>query len=200
MNVDRIAEEVLAVAHEVLSDLRTEIQDVAEDIVRRLRDGNKIMICGNGGSAADAQHFSAELVSRFLIDREPYAAIALTTDTSVLTAVGNDMGYEDVFVKQVQALGRPGDLLIAISTSGSSDNVLRAVDAARLRGIATLAMTGGEGGRLATVAERVLLISCTGHTPRIQEGLYLAMHMICEQVEERMVAISSADSASTTPG
>lgn len=197
MNVDRIAEAYLAVAHEVLSALRADILEAAEDIVRRLRDGHKIMLCGNGGSAADAQHFAAELVNRFLIDRAPYAAIALTTDTSILTAIGNDVGYDDVFAKQVLALGRPGDLLVAISTSGNAKSVLRAVDAARAAGVATLAMTGGDGGRLAARADRVLLVSSTRQTPRIQEGHCLMMHMICEQVEERLVAIGGADAATT---
>ena len=117
MNWDRVAEEYLAVADEVFGSLREPIDELAKEVAGRLRDGGKIMVCGNGGSAADAQHLAGEMVNKFLKDRKPYAAIALSTDTSVISAIGNDFGYDLIFDKQVRALGRSGDVLIAISTS-----------------------------------------------------------------------------------
>lgn len=184
MDWDDISADYLAVAHHVLVGLRKHIEAVALDLARRLDQGGKVLICGNGGSAADAQHFSAELVNRFLLDRRPYAGIALTTDTSSLTAIGNDCGYDHVFAKQVQALGRSGDALIAISTSGNAANVCRAVEAAKELGLHTIALTGGAGGRLTTLSDQSLSISCTEHTPRIQEGHGLIIHLLCERLEE----------------
>lgn len=186
MNWDRIAEEYLAVAHEALSELREEICAVSNDMVARIRAGNKILFCGNGGSAADAQHFAAELVNRFLLNRDPLPGISLTTDTSAITSIGNDFGFDEIFAKQVRGLGRPGDLLVGISTSGNSPNVVKAVEAAREMGMGTLAMVGGEGGQMATLADQVLCIACTGHTPRVQEGHHLIMHLICEDVEAQL--------------
>lgn len=188
MNWDRVAEEYLAVAYEVMSGLRPSIETMAELMSARLRAGNKILLCGNGGSAASAQHFAAELVNRFLIDRAPYAGLALSTDTSALTSIANDDAFEAVFAKQVLALGRAGDLLVGISTSGNSVNVRRAFAAARSIGVETLAMVGGDGGRLAAEADHVLCISATRHTPRVQEGQELVMHLLCERIEELMTA------------
>jgi D-sedoheptulose 7-phosphate isomerase len=184
MNWDKVAEEYLSVAQQVLSEMRAAIETVAADLAARIERGNKVMICGNGGSAADAQHFAAELVNRFLLDRRPYAAIALTTDTSVMTSIGNDYGYEHVFAKQVEGLGRAGDALVAISTSGNAPNVCRAVEAARKMDLHTVALTGGEGGQLMTLADTVLCVSCTTSTPRIQEGHGVIIHALCEQMEE----------------
>ena len=146
MNWDHIAEEYLAVADEVFGSLRQTVDDLAQKVADRLRDGGKIMVCGNGGSAADAQHLAGEMVNRFLKDRKPYAAIALSTDTSVLSAIGNDFGYEFVFEKQVRALGRSGDVLIAISTSGNAANVCRAVEAAGPSEHPDGGLTGGRAG------------------------------------------------------
>lgn len=188
MNLDRIAEEYLIVASEVFNDLRVPIREASIEIVARLRAGGKILFCGNGGSAADAQHFAAEFLNRFLLERAPLAGLALTTDTSALTAIGNDYGFAGVFAKQVEGLGQPGDLLVAISTSGNAENVLRAVDAAHRRGVLVLGLTGGTGGRLAAAADRVLCVASTAHTPRIQEGHHLIMHLVCEFVEEQMAA------------
>lgn len=184
MNWDQLAETYLAVAHEVVSGLRDTLETVADDLANRVGQGHKIMICGNGGSAADAQHFAAELVNRFLLERRPYAAMALSTDTSVLTSIANDYGYPEVFAKQVQGLGVAGDALIAVSTSGKAPNVLRAVEAAKALDIHTIALTGGTGGELATLADTVLSVSSTTETPRIQEGHGLIIHILCERIEE----------------
>lgn len=184
MNWDTIAADYLAVADQVFNELRPAVDDLAAEVARRLRAGGKVMVCGNGGSAADAQHIAGELVNRFLKERRPYAGIALTTDASVMTSIGNDYGYEYIFEKQVQALGRSDDILLAISTSGGAANVCRAVAAANALGILTVALTGGTGGRLANLADRVLNVSCTRSTPRIQEGHQLVFHALCERLEE----------------
>ena len=184
MNWDHIAEEYLAVADEVFGSLRRTVDDLAEEVAERLRNGGKIMVCGNGGSAADAQHLAGEMVNRFLKERRPYAAIALSTDTSVISAIGNDFGYEFVFEKQVRALGRNGDVLIAISTSGDAANVCRAVERAGPLNILTVGLTGGTGGQLIKLANRPVCISSSKSTPRIQEGHQLVIHALCERVEE----------------
>lgn len=184
MNWDRAAEEYLAVAHEVLCDLKPAVEALADLLAQRLRAGGKLLACGNGGSAADAQHLAAELVNRFLKDRRPYAAIALTTDTSILTSVGNDFGFEQAFSKQVEALGAPGDALIVFTTSGNSANILRAVEAARARGMLTVAVTGGTGGRVRDMVDRCLCVAASAHTPRIQEGHQFLLHALCERIEE----------------
>lgn len=186
MNWDAIAADYLAVANQIFSELAGDIDAVADVITDRIRNGGKLLICGNGGSAADAQHIAGEFINRFLKERRPYAAIALTTDTSVLTAIGNDYSFDEVFEKQVQGLGQPGDVLLCISTSGNSANLLRAVAAARELGILTLAMTGGSGGKLAPACDRVLSVSCTASTPRIQEGHHLIFHALCERIEEQL--------------
>ena len=186
MDWNTIAEDYLAVAEQVFGPLHETIDAVAAEVVARLKDGNKVMFCGNGGSAADAQHLAGEFVNRFLIERAPYAGVALSTDTSVLTAIGNDYAFDQVFEKQVQAIGKKGDVLFAISTSGNAGNVCKAVEAAKKMGILTVAMTGGTGGKLAGLVDRVLSISCTRSTPRIQEGHLLIMHGFCQRVEELM--------------
>jgi D-sedoheptulose 7-phosphate isomerase len=188
MNWDQIKTDHEAVVAEVFGRLRPEIEAFSRVVVAALRAGNKVMVCGNGGSAGDAQHIVGEFVNRFLLERKPYAAIALTTDTSSMTAIGNDYSFDQVFEKQVQALGKKGDVLLGISTSGNAANVRRAFEAARQLGITTVALTGGTGGKLAPLADRVLSISCTRHTPRIQEGHELAFHLFCELIEEMMEA------------
>jgi len=184
MDWNAIAENYLAVANEIFRDRTEMIEDVAADLAERVNRGNKVLICGNGGSAADAQHFVGEMLNRFLMERRPYPAIALTTDTSVMTAIGNDYGYEFIFEKQVQGLGKEGDALIAISTSGQAENVCQAVHAAKEMGIETIALTGGTGGRLAEICDKVISVSCTKSTPRIQEGHSLIIHVLCERIEE----------------
>ena len=165
-------------------ELAQPIEDLSQDCAARMRKGAQILACGNGGSAGDAQHFVGELVNRFLLERRPFAGVALTTDTSVITAIGNDYSYEEIFSKQVEALGRESDILFGISTSGNAANVCRAFDAAKERGVLTVAMTGGTGGELAKKADVVLSIACTSHTPRIQEGHQLLIHLFCERLEE----------------
>lgn len=159
--------------------------EAAGRLVGCLRAGGKLLICGNGGSAADAQHWAGELVSRFRYDRPGLAAIALTTDTSILTAIGNDYGYERVFARQVEALGRPGDLLFALSTSGRSANVVAALRAARAAGLGTVGFTGAEGGAMAALCDLLIQVP-SDSTPRIQEGHEVLGHAICEMVERTL--------------
>lgn len=148
-----------------------------------LREGQKLLLFGNGGSAADAQHIAAEFVNRFKLERTPLPAIALTTDTSALTSIANDYGYEQVFSKQVRALGRRGDVALAISTSGNAPNVLAAASTCRDLGIRVIALTGGSAGRLAALADLVLCVPGTNDTARIQETHILIGHTICELVD-----------------
>ena len=157
----------------------------AELMVTSLRAGGKVLIFGNGGSAADAQHIAAELVNRLNYDRPPIAAIALTTDTSILTSIGNDSSFEDLFARQVGALGRKGDVALAISTSGNSPNVLRAVAAAREIGIKTIALAGRDGGKLAAAADLALVVESSA-TQRIQETHITIAHILCELVEDAL--------------
>lgn len=186
MDWDRIAADARSVLDETVRRLREPIEAAAERLAECLRAGGKILLCGNGGSAADAQHMAAELVNRFLLNRPAWPAIALTTDTSALTAIGNDCGFEAVFERQVEALGRPSDSLIAFSTSGRSSNVLRAVAAARRGGLWTLAITGGDGGPLRDAVDLCVCVSSVQITPRIQEGHQLILHLLCERIEERL--------------
>jgi D-sedoheptulose 7-phosphate isomerase len=161
------------------------IADTASACVAALRGGHKILFAGNGGSAADAQHLAGELVSRFAYDRPGLAAFALTTDTSVLTAIGNDYGYERLFARQVEAVGSAGDVLFGISTSGRSPNVLRALDVAREKGLVTVGMTGRGGGQLPERCTFLLRVP-SAVTPRIQEGHIAMGHAICEIIEAQM--------------
>ena len=186
MDWDAFAEGHLDAAHEVLTTLRPAIEAVAAGLAERLRAGGKVLACGNGGSAADAQHFAAELVNRFQRERRPYAALALTTDTSVLTSIGNDYDFSQVFSKQVEALGRPGDVLLAISTSGNAANACRAAEAAKAAGLWTVALCGGKGGALAGLADEVLCVASSGVTARIQEGHAMIIHALCQLVEEML--------------
>jgi D-sedoheptulose 7-phosphate isomerase len=155
----------------------------AQLCVDALRADGRILVAGNGGSAADAQHFAGELVSRFYFDRPALAAIALSTDTSILTAIGNDYGYDMVFSRQIEANGRAGDVFVAISTSGNSPNVLRAIDAARSRKMTVIGLTGDSGGRMAGICDVCLRAPSTS-TPRIQECHLVMEHFICAYVED----------------
>jgi D-sedoheptulose 7-phosphate isomerase len=154
----------------------------ADAISRALAAGGRVLACGNGGSAADAQHFAAELVGRFTRERRALAAVALTTDTSILTAVANDYGYDRVFARQVEALGRPGDVLLAVSTSGRSPNVVAAVAAARNRQMATVALTGGDGGPIGAAADVHINVPSPS-AARTQEVHRTMLHVICDLVE-----------------
>jgi D-sedoheptulose 7-phosphate isomerase len=167
--------------------LRVQVHDVVARCVAALRQGNKILFAGNGGSAADAQHWAAELVSRFNYDRPGLAGVALTTDTSALTAIGNDYGYEQVFARQIEAIGRKGDLLIAISTSGNSRNILRGIETANSLGIDVIGFTGRSGGVMADRCT-VCLRMPSDDTPKIQEGHELLGHLICGMIEREMFA------------
>lgn len=157
-------------------------------IVETFENGNKILICGNGGSAADAQHFAAEFTGRYEMERRPLPAIALTTDTSALTAIGNDYSFDVVFSKQVEALGKAGDLLYAISTSGNSKNVLKAIDVAKRRGMHIIAMTSGDGGAITSLLSSKDISLCVPakRTARIQEVHLLILHSICDAVDNIM--------------
>jgi len=157
----------------------------AELLIAALRGGGTIYVCGNGGSAADAQHIAGELVGRFLRERQALACVALTTNSSLLTCIGNDYSFDEVFARQVRALVRPGDALWAISTSGSSPNILRAAEAARLRGAKVLAMTGRSGGRLKDLADVALCVPADS-TPRIQQGHLALLHLLCGLVEDNL--------------
>lgn len=170
-----------------LSPLAPLVAQATEMIWASLEAGGRLFLAGNGGSAADAQHIAAELTGRFLRDRRPMAAIALHANSSSTTAIGNDFGYEQVFARELAALGRDGDVLVAISTSGNSANVLRAVDAARERGIAVIGLTGEPGGRLRDCCDVCLAVP-TSHTPRIQEMHITIGHTICELLEARVLS------------
>jgi D-sedoheptulose 7-phosphate isomerase len=150
-----------------------------------LRGGGRVLAFGNGGSAADAQHLAGELVGRFLRDRAALSAIALTTDSSVVTAIGNDMGYDSVFRRQVEAHGRPGDVAVGITTSGRSPNVVQALQVARERGLVTMGLTGGGGGRLAGAVDYLIDVP-HAETARIQEVHVMVVHVLCQIVEEEM--------------
>jgi D-sedoheptulose 7-phosphate isomerase len=171
----------------VLADkpLLAAVQQVADVCVAALRTGRKILFCGNGGSAADSQHLAAELVSRLNYDRPGLCAFALTVDTSALTAIGNDYGYERVFSRQVEAVGQPGDVLIAISTSGNSPNVLRALEAAKARGLTTIGKTGKTGGKMAPLCDIALKMPAND-TPRVQECHMMLGHIYCALIEDAL--------------
>jgi D-sedoheptulose 7-phosphate isomerase len=158
---------------------------LADLIAERVRAGGKVLVFGNGGSAADAQHFAGELVGRFTKEGPPIAALALNTDTTIMTAIGNDYGYEHIFKRQVEAHARPGDVAIAISTSGNSKNVLSAMEVAKSRGLLTIAMTGEGGGKLGPLVDHLFAVP-SRDTPRIQEVHHLMNHILCELLEERL--------------
>ena len=188
MTVDRIreiADESIEVKRAFFDSNATLVLRAAEILIEAIRDGGKILFFGNGGSAADAQHLAAELVNRLNYDHPPIAAIALTTDSSILTSVGNDLSFDELFERQVLALGRKGDVAIAISTSGNSPNVLRASQAARRIGMQVVALTGRDGGQLAREADLALVVN-SGSTQRIQETHITIGHIICELVEETL--------------
>jgi len=173
-----------AAAHEKMAAHTASIVAVADAIVKALTSGGSVLVFGNGGSAADAQHFAAELVGRYEKERKAYPAIALTTDTSALTAIGNDYGFDRVFSRQVEALGKSGDVAIGITTSGNSPNVLRALEAGNERGLITVALTGG-GGQAGSIASLHVAVD-EERTARIQEVHATVLHVICELVEQEL--------------
>lgn len=160
-----------------------QIATAAETVGAAAAAGNTVLLFGNGGSAADAVHVAAEFVGRYLVERRPLPALALNANISALTAIGNDYGFEEIFARQVTALGRPGDVAIGLTTSGRSPNVAKGLEAAREKGLRTIAMTGEDPGPVGAAAELTIAIP-SGETPRIQEGHMVAAHTICEWVEE----------------
>ncbi len=189
MSTEWIQAELAAVASymEELAKQASVIERIAECCAQTLQAGGKIMFCGNGGSAADSQHLAAEFVGRYKMERKALNSVALTVDTSILTAVGNDYGYDDVFRRQVEGIGRAGDVLIGLSTSGNSTNVLKAFEQAAVMGITTVAFTGAGGGMMQQKADICLAVpaSVTNH---IQEMHITAGHLICELTEKKVCA------------
>ncbi len=165
--------------------IQSALEAAALACVDALGSGGKILIAGNGGSAADAQHIAGELVSRFVLERPGLPAIALTTDTSILTAIGNDYGHERLFVRQVEALGRAGDIFIAYSTSGGSPNILRALEFAGEQGLVRIGLTGNRGGPICALCEHVLQVP-SADTPKIQEGHLILGHILCGLIENAL--------------
>ena len=184
-HVVRILKEAAA-AHERMAANAGKIAAVAEVIAASLKQGGSVLVFGNGGSAADAQHFAAELVGRYEKDRKAWPAVALTTDTSALTAIGNDYGFDRVFARQLEALGKKGDVAVGISTSGNSPNVLRALETARDRGLITVALTG-KGGQAGSIAAHHIAVQ-EDRTARVQEVHATVLHVICELVETELSA------------
>jgi D-sedoheptulose 7-phosphate isomerase len=180
--IEEILKESLEVKETFVRNNILNLTLLAEKVAQAFTNDRKLMLCGNGGSAADAQHIAAEFINRFVLERPPLPAMALTTDTSVITSIGNDYSFDDVFSKQVKALGMEGDVLLAISTSGNSENVLSAVRDARSQGIFTAALIGADGGRLAGLVD-LALVAKTRHTPRVQEAHILAGHILCHLVD-----------------
>jgi D-sedoheptulose 7-phosphate isomerase len=173
---------------ERVRQLDGEITRLAEAMISTLDTGHKILLCGNGGSAADAQHIAAELTGRFLEkDRRPLPAVALTTDSSALTAISNDFGFESVFSRQVEALGVRGDLVLGLSTSGNSPNVIAALESARKIGCVSAALTGGDGGRARQCSD-ICLVVPSPETPRIQEMHILIAHILCDLIDQRFLS------------
>ncbi|HWH82266.1 MAG TPA: phosphoheptose isomerase [Burkholderiaceae bacterium] len=165
------------------------IASAVSALVGCITAGGKVLACGNGGSAADAQHFAAEFVGRFERERPGLAAIALTTDSSILTAIGNDYDFNQIYSKQVQALGAPGDVLLAISTSGNSSNVIAAIEAARAKEMVVIAMTGHKGGKIRSLLTETDVLICVPHerTARIQEVHLLVVHCLCDAVDLQLL-------------
>jgi DnaA initiator-associating protein len=183
-------QESIAAKEKMAKELVDIIEQAALLLIRCLQQGKKILICGNGGSAADAQHFAAELVNRFESNRPPLAALALTTDTSTLTSIGNDFSFDEIFSKQIEALGQPGDVFIAISTSGNSKNILKAMEVAAQKQMKVIVLTGDTGGKMATLLSEqdIAIRAPSSRTARIQECHILCLHLFCEAIDQ---AISS---------
>ena len=185
--IRRIVSESIAVKEQLLRNpaLLEQIQQVANTCINCYKEGGKILFCGNGGSAADAQHLAAELSGRFYTDRPPLFAEALHVNSSYVTAVGNDYGYGEIYARLVQAMGRKGDVLIGISTSGNSPNIVKALETARTIGMVTVGMSGAGGGKMRALCDYLLDMPSTD-TPRIQEAHILVGHILCQLIEEGM--------------
>jgi D-sedoheptulose 7-phosphate isomerase len=186
MMVDEITRQLqthIEMVRKIEKHLTDPITECVNLLISALRDGRKILTMGNGGSAADAQHFAAEMVGRFLLERKALPAIALSTDTSILTAIGNDYGFDDIFARQVEALAAPGDVLIGISTSGNSLNVKRALERGKSVGAKTVGLLGRDGGQIGSIVDLGLTVP-SSDTPRIQEGHLIIIHILCDLVEK----------------
>jgi D-sedoheptulose 7-phosphate isomerase len=181
--IDELVAQSLALKQRFFAEQAGRVLAVGRRMAERVRAGGRVLTFGNGGSAADAQHLAGELVVRFLRERPAFSALALTTDPSVLTATANDLGYEQIFARQVQAHGRAGDVAVAISTSGRSPNVIAGLEAARERGLLTVALTGNGGGALAALADELIDVPHSS-TPRIQEVHGMVVHILCQIIEE----------------
>lgn len=178
--------ESIRVKQAFLRDNLATLTKAIDAVIQAFKNGNKLLLFGNGGSAADAQHIAAEFTNRFLIERPPLPALALTTDTSALTAIANDYDYNQVFSKQVEALGKSGDIALALSTSGNSPNVLAAIAACKKLNIATIGLTGGSGGKMSGQVDYLLRVSEGRNSPRIQETHILVGHVICDIVDQTL--------------
>ena len=187
--VEELFRESIRVKTEAVAPLKRPIAEAAELIVARLLDGGKVLSCGNGGSAADAQHFSSEMLNRFEQERPGLPAIALTTDSSTLTSIANDYQFAQVYSKQVQALGQPGDVLLTISTSGNSENLIHAIDAAHEREMFVVALSGRDGGEQASALQEtdVEVRVPSNSTARIQEVHLLVIHCLCDLVDQQLL-------------
>ena len=178
-----IGDTSVRIQKEFLKNEGKKILNLAMHLAEVFKKGGKLLIFGNGGSAADAQHLAGELINRFKKERKPLPAIALTTDTSVITAISNDYDFSLIFVKQIEALGKKGDVALGISTSGKSPNVLKALHVAKEKGLYTVGLSGGDGGKMKDVCDLLILVP-SKETPRIQEGHLLFLHILCELIED----------------
>lgn len=185
--IEQIFAESIVVKQKTLNENLPNLIKAAEVVIAAFKTRNRVFFCGNGGSAADSQHIAAEFVGRFQKERQAWPAIALTTDTSALTALGNDYSYDIVFSRQLQALGQKGDVIIGITTSGNSKNVIEAFKTAKTMGITTIAVTGGSGGQIAPIAD-IVLKAASSSTARIQESHLVMFHTICELVENALTS------------
>jgi D-sedoheptulose 7-phosphate isomerase len=184
-HIVKIFKESIRVKEAFVNENLSKLVNIVEAVTAALKAGSKILIFGNGGSAADAQHLAAEFINRFVIERPPLPAIALTTDTSVITSIGNDYDFSEIFSKQIRAIGQPGDVAWGISTSGNSPNVLRALEVAKKMGLVTIAFTGKDGGPIAKIADLSINVS-SSVTARIQEVHITAGHVICDLVDIKL--------------
>ena len=182
-SIEQAIKESIEAKQHVLTELVPKIEEAGKIILDALKNGNKLLTCGNGGSAADAQHFAAELVARYDKERQSLPAIALTTDTSALTAIGNDYSYEDLFSRQIASMGTKGDVLIAITTSGNSPNVLKAIEAAQKKGLHVIGLTGKGGGKMAALPINNVIVPKT-NTAHTQECHIMIIHIWCKLIDD----------------
>ncbi len=180
--IEKALEDSVKTKEAFITENANNLKFLSEKVAKAFTNDCKLMICGNGGSAADAQHIAAEFVNRYMLERPPLPALALTTDTSIITSIGNDYSFDEIFSKQVKAIGMEGDVLLGISTSGNSNNIVEAIQAARGLGIYTAGLTGGDGGRLSSIVDMSMVVK-SNTTARIQEAHILAGHIVCQLVD-----------------